>query len=473
MENSKLIDLIKTIKTDEWKQLLDFIDSPYFNKNTAVSKLGGYLHELSKKNYPARPLQREVVWAAIFPQVAYDQKELAYLMSSLLKLSERFLGQKLLESKAIHLELYKLEALATRKLDKSYRQYLRKIQQGIQQSPLRDREHFRIRHWLAEIEDHYFNLQNLRQYNPHLVTQNQALDHYFHLSKIRLFCNMLNQQKILGSSYELSWPSAPKKTGQIPAESTVNNTYACLYQLLMAADAPKALFNQFRSSLPHIQDQLSNQELISLYFFSINYCLLEINKGNREYATQLLVIYEDGLQSGNLLINGELSPWIYKNIVKLGLGLKKFQWIENFIQQYTSQLPANQRHDAWHFNLADWHYHQQAYDEALEWLNKVEFSDIFYKHGAKIMLLKIYYANDATEAFLSLVTSYKILLTRDKALPEDTRTNYQNFVRIIDRLFKTSPTDTPGLEKVTALIQGTKKLAEQRWLQQQVTLRKR
>jgi hypothetical protein len=105
-----------------------------------------------------------------------------------------------------------------------------------------------------------------------------------------------------------------------------------------------------------------------------------------------------------LLERGQISPWTFKNMVKLGLGLQQYDWVENFVRNYSEKLEANKRTDAYHFNLADLFYHRKNYDEALIHLNQVEFSDIHYQLGAKVMLLKIYFETDATEAFLSLVS---------------------------------------------------------------------
>ena len=64
-------------------------------------------------------------------------------------------------------------------------------------------------------------------------------------------------------------------------------------------------------------------------------------------------LYIEGIKNNILLENGQISPWTYKNVVKLGLGLKRFEWVESFVREYSQYLSAREREDAYHFNLAD------------------------------------------------------------------------------------------------------------------------
>lgn len=471
MEKSKLLDLCRAIEEEEWKHLLDFVDSPFFNKNKQLGRLCRLLWQSSKKGFPSSQLLASKVWQKLYPGTTFQSRELAYLMSDLLKLGEQFLGQQQLQGSALHKDLHILRALASRKLDKSYRLKRNQIQQQLNASARNDQDHFQLKIELSAIENQHFNQQNQRVFNPHLKTQNEELDQYYQISKRSLFCDMLNQKRVLGSEYTLSWPASPFTKTSTDSPNDVQRIYQSLFELLNNPNTDDAQFQQYNASLAALNQQVNPNELIRLYYFSINYCLYEINRGNRQYATALLDLYQQGLKNENLLTNGELSPWIFKNMVKLGLGLQQFPWVQNIIENYSNKLPANQQKDAFAFNMADLAYHQKDYDQALHLLNQVDFKDPFYKHGAKAMLLKIYYEKQESDAFYALATSYRIMLLRDQSLSETAKAALANFNKLITKLYDLRPRDEKAIQQFEKKLQRSKHISDKLWLTRQLQLK--
>lgn len=468
MKKSKLLDICQVLQSEEWRQLLDYVSSPYFNKQSAVTKLCLHLRDLSKKKFPDHLLNRQTIWTTLFPKANFSNKEMAYLMSSLLKLTEDFLGQKELEDNAQQKETFTLKALAQRKLKKSYTYRLRKLKKEIQDGGKRDAHSYKLLHTIATIEDITFNAQNLRQENPHLQEQNNALDQYFIQTKLKLYCNILNHAEVIRTDYQITWPQDPQARKIADYDNYVTKTYQCLFELLLKKEPNEAFFHLYDSFLDTVANMVGKQELIDMYYYAINYCLNAINKGERQYANKLLQLYQTGLSKEYLLVNEELSPWIYKNIIKLGLGLKQFEWTEDFILNYTQKLPSAYRDDALYFNLSDLRYHQKQYDEALALLNKVDFSDLFYKHGTKIMLLKIYFEKRETEALLSLSNSYKLMLIREKELSGSILSAYKNFVRLLEKTYRAKDNGKDHLQKIENEIIRTKNINARQWLLEQI-----
>lgn len=469
MKKSKLFDIFYSITKAEWKPLLDFIASPYFNKDTELVRLGQQLHTIWKKDFPDEATLPAQLWQALYPDRRYDAKAMSYLMSNMVAVVERFLGQRQWEDEPLAQETHRLQAFAQRKLDKSYRRLRARVANALADIPLRDKTYHRILYAIASADNEAFNQQNIRQRNPHLDEMGRAIDGFFVHSKLPLFCHLLNEQRTLGTPTPmLHWPEAPSASTAMPVDDDVFQVYLHLYTLLTQDRADIRLFETFRTVLPRVRHLLPADDVISLYYMAINFCLVEINKGNREYAHQLLEMYEEGLTQGLLLVQDELSPWMYKNIVKLGLGLQRFDWVEHFLEHYTDKLPVEQRDDARYFNLADLRYHQKAFDAAQHYLNQVEFSDISYKHGAKVMLLKIYFEKQETEAFFSLAASYKLLLLRDRGLSDDIRMANSNFVRLTGKLFRLPPNNPAAAAKLHAEITRTQRINGRNWLLEQM-----
>ena len=62
----------------------------------------------------------------------------------------------------------------------------------------------------------------------------------------------------------------------------------------------------------------------------------------------------------------------YKNITTVGLQVKEYGWVENFIQKYTSYLPKDNRENALTYNLAKVYFSQKKYNQVIEQLREVE-----------------------------------------------------------------------------------------------------
>ncbi|MEM8907213.1 MAG: hypothetical protein AAGD05_05140, partial [Bacteroidota bacterium] len=203
------------------------------------------------------------------------------------------------------------------------------------------------------------------------------------------------------------------------------------------------------------------EEMGEMHLYAINFCIRKMREKKEHYVEEALNIYLKTINSGLLLENDYLSPWTYKNVVKLGLRLQRFDWTEQFILKYNSHIKATFRSNALHLNLADLYYYKKEYDLALHNLNKVEFSDIFYTLQAKVMLLKIYYETQEEEALHSLVASFRIFLKRNKLISNNVRKTYQNFISLLYRLLKENRTD---LTEVKTLINNTELLTDRQWL---------
>jgi tetratricopeptide (TPR) repeat protein len=219
-----------------------------------------------------------------------------------------------------------------------------------------------------------------------------------------------------------------------------------------------ALTKQYQSYFPI-------EELKDLYSYAINYCIRRVNQGAPEFLDELFKQYLKSLEAGTLMDDGYLSPWAYKNLIGVGLRLKKFDWTEDFIRQYNEKLVPDFRANALHYNLAELYYYKKDHDQALTHLNKVEFSDIYYNLDTKKMMLKIYFELDEIDALLSLLASFKMFLKRTKLISAANKVAYLNFVQALTLLARKERRVMPTIEKMLA---SPEPLGDRAWLKQMV-----
>ena len=123
------------------------------------------------------------------------------------------------------------------------------------------------------------------------------------------------------------------------------------------------------------------------------------------------------------------------------------------------------RENAIAYNLANLHFHQQEYKPALKSLMSVEFSDVFYALDTRRMMLMIYFEQEEEEAFLSLVSSFRTFLRRNKIISRQNKAAYKNFVDALARIFRARESgNTQRMKQLATKIQQTSPLVEGEWL---------
>jgi len=228
-------------------------------------------------------------------------------------------------------------------------------------------------------------------------------------------------------------------------------------------------FYELKDFLLSEKQSFDKEELTILYTHLINYCIhKKINVGKSAFFQNLFSIYKDSLITEVIFIGNEINFNHYKNIITVGVQIKEFEWVENFIQIYTPKLPKAHQDNALTYNLAKVYFSKKDYQKVIELLREVEYKNLIYALGGKLMLLKTYYELDEIAALDSLIDSFRIYLRRNRTISKDVRQQYMNVLKFVKKLSGLAPYNKAGLEKVTKEIHECKALADKNWILEKV-----
>jgi tetratricopeptide (TPR) repeat protein len=205
-----------------------------------------------------------------------------------------------------------------------------------------------------------------------------------------------------------------------------------------------------------------------MYVFAKNFCIRKINQGYTEYIKELYELYKVMLANKIIFKDNLLSQFDYKNIVYLGLRVGDMDWVKNFITKYNEFLDPRTKENAYTYNLASYYYFAKNYDEALTLLRSVEFTDIYYHLDSKSLLLKIYYEQNETEAFFSLVEAFRVYIKRNTLIPAGQKNTYYNMIKFVSKLFKWKLNPRNNLAQLEQEIETTKPLADINWIRKKL-----
>ncbi len=463
MRNSKLILLLATFSKAEWRRFGEFLASPFFNKKPALLPFFDYLKAIAP-NFSEADLDKRVLFQQFFPNKPYDERALVHLNNYLLKQAEHFLAISRLEKESQTTNRLILEELLERKLDKNYRHYLQKTQALSIEEKDEDNQFYLNQYQLSDISKRYFLGQNQRRYDSSIQLSLNHLDEFYFFNKLKIACEMLEWKNIIAADYQISFIEELVHFLKNKKESLdpVLSIYLIAYDLLTKEDSATD-FLRLMDAIQLHQHNIPNSEKNYFYVFAINFCGQQIKKNIKVhyYANHSLDLYLAGVEQKILYVNGYLSPWIFKNITKLGFNLKKFDWTAQFIQRYHTHLEKEFQEDALHFNMADLHYRKKDYQQAQSHLMRVQYSDIFYNLGAKTMLIKIYFETDEEEALLSMLASFTIYLKRNKKIANNILQTYLNFTSLLYQILKAKANK---MVEIQGKIKITELLTDRQWL---------
>lgn len=461
MKNSKLVQALAQLKAEEVPRFRQFVASPYYNQREELIPFLEYMLAFWP-GFSQKGFDKKAAFESVYPEEPYRDKTLRYLMSWLNQLLEQFWLRERQAAEKAREYCTLMEIASERGLEKTYRQYDRKLRQLLEGRQSRDVAFFRAQLKAAEARERHFQRLRQRRYDLALQEASDFLDRYYYLERLKYACAMLDRQAILQADYHLHL--SPDWLEHLRSREFFQEPLIELYYLIfitLQQEEDEQRFRHLRSRLDAISGKVSRERLREIYHVTINYCARKIRQGKEAYVNEALRLYTDGISRSILFDKGELSPWAFTNVVKLALRLKRYQWIEKFIEEYGPQLPAAFRENALHYNRAELYYYTQRFDEAQRHLNEVAYSDLNYYLGARTMLAKIYYEKGEEEALLSLLAAFTIFLKRNRELSSQIKQTFLRFCELLYQLVRSSPRKLAGLEEA---IESAPFLSDRNWL---------
>ncbi len=461
MERSKLIELLRTFSKKNLREFDDYINSPFFNKSDELKHFYQYLRK-NAPHFPIHKIKREYAYKKLYPNLQYDDKHMNYLMSFTLKLAEQYLGLAHFQESGMQEHFNILTACVDRNLEKHYQNRLTKAKAELQGTTLRDKEFYYNQYLLANVANRHFLKQRQRKFDDRLQQAADNLDLFYLVNKLKYTCEIFNRKALLSADYELKFVQEMLDHLE-QTDYSEHPAIGIYYRILLSftdAENPNH-FKELKHLLAENASKFPKQELKDMYTVGLNYCIKQVNQGKQAYLAELFELYERCLEKDVLMENNFLSPWAYKNVIGVGLRLKKFDWTENFIVEYNDQLEEQFRENALNYNMAELNYYKESFETAMQHLNLVEFSDIYYALDTKKMMMKIFFRLGEIDPLLSLMSSFSVYLKRNKLISNTNRQAYQNFIYAMSQMVKLPKVDKAEvIEKIKEL----SPLADKRWL---------
>lgn len=469
MFSEKLLSILQTLSKVERNRFRKYLLSPYLNDHPDLILLFD-LADKALREESFVQLDRQTVWQKLYPNKPYNDPQLRRLASELNQMTLHFMAAEARNQNPLIVALDMQRLLEKPELKKHLAGVERHISRLMEETPGQSTEYYLTQ----------FNLHNniVNRASKHLSVSGYAqklsdadfyLECFYLTQKLELYIGWLLYQGSRVSEKSVALPADfwnqldDERFDQVPLLLVFRQVVNCLNE-------PEAEIH-FKNLLESLESQsvyLTKTDLRKCYFIAQNYCALKINQGKREYYREMFEIFKKIIQRGFLLEDGSLSEGIFKNIVTVGLGVGEFEWIEHFIEEYTLYLPSSIRENARIFNLSYLYFHQKRYAKVLELLGNVEYNDVVYVLGSKLILIQTYFELNETLAMESLIDSFRIFIRRNKVMSKNLKREYISYLSFVKKLMDMKISGQKATLKFREQVMATSSTTSKKWLLEKI-----
>jgi hypothetical protein len=471
LRESKLYKTLESLYSTDLNRLDKFIQSPYFNSDSRLVEIFKIIKQ-DIRGTTSKTLEKEEIWRLIEPKKEFNDTVFRSLINRVIKLIQEFLYIEELRANPMEEGGYLLSAIEKRGLSHLTSTAIKTSNTKLAREQLRSSSYYYQKYQLEKnaYDLNQTELKRLNRKAEDVLNLEDILDNlelFYIGEKLKYHCSILGWKKLLSSEGKAENLAQLIERVKVDPRFKVPHIqmYLCIYQTLVNPDSSDA-FEKLKNLIDVHIELFPTREAKNVLDAANNFCLRKINKGEIGYLKELFSLYKKGLKTEILLVNNYISPWAYKNIVGVALRLKEFDWAEQFIVSYSTNLERSYKKSIYSLSMAQLNYYQQNYRESINYLQQVEFKEFALKVNAEVTLIATYYELEEFNALADTLTNFSKFLKRRKDVSASQKNLYQNLIKFLRKII--SPKSKTALLKIKDEIETTQGLASKSWLLEKV-----
>lgn len=445
MRKTKIYRIISTFSEKEKKDFERFARSPYYSKSREYSPILKELYSISKKDNLNKETAYKDFFTKVYPEKRYSNKTLRNRLNELTTLSKKFIMEKTLASDAELSKNILLKGLRNKKLtDIFVSEYTKNSEEHNKfdyKSLIKSETSLIYIYVLLENQNFGKALTEYSKYTDYMITM--MMEKYFAIMleyESQKQYGMKIQNNI---SDDLMQNFKPE--GFINMLERRNNgsylsilLYYYMYRSFKDMEDVN-VYNKFTELFFRNIEVLSYEQKKDFFGYMISRFFNLINSGKQEHLKDVFKLYNIKLKLG---IFSELKEIRYpsaafRDYVVVGLRLKKYIWVENFISKYSCELPEEIRWLEESMAYARLSMFRKEYDKVIEIINKLKSANSLYILDASRMKLRAYYEmSQFEEAYMEIDRVRHYIKNNTSKIPMAVRKYSNFFLDVYGKLLK-------------------------------------
>lgn len=449
MLSNQTIQILQSLDKNEFNRFGDFLKSPYFNTSKQIKEI----FEVVRKAYPeflSNSLSYEKTFKKLYPSETYNEKRIKNLYADFSSLLKNFLAHEHISSNKLMSDVCITTMLTAKNLNKISEKMIAKSLKENDDGLLSIADRF---HYLYPLNvNHTHNLGHLREHgSPEYLKSDVELIEkltIFFLTNIlqlsfydvmnhRVFkmeenpilkevVNSINIEKILDYF---------EKTGH-EYTSYIRIHFLFWYYSENEFNEERYLLlkKEIMQTIRKVKKRDQNQFIIRMVHILISKLIAH----NRKY-------YEDVIEFAELLRELQIYPdedvsafmnGPFRDIFIAAISLKRYDWAENFVNEYINYMSRESREDTEHFCRGILAFRRGKYEESLQHFNEVKMIDIVEKLNTRFYYMMNYIELKSYESALSALHSFKQFTSESDIIPEMFLTRVQTSLKFFAEVIK-------------------------------------
>lgn len=480
MFKSKSTQLLRSFSHEEIRSFSLFLSSPYFNTNTRVTKLFSEL----KKHYPefsSKGVAKEKLFNKLFPGKAYNDQVMKNMISELLRLEKDFLAvngfrrneyQHSLELVA-ELAVKSAEGLIWKEIDSLKKKLDNRL-------PVSDQMNL-YSHLLEEKVFAYFIVSNSQSIASESIERSgEQLTIYFLKTIFRLSMNNHINRFSFNREIEKNFPDMIINYIDLAEflkylESIKHKETTYLMLSYYALQAVKSIdddeyYSKYHDLLFAKTGELNKGDTKLFLHFMESLCAQKINAGRTKFYRDLFDTFDYQLRHNLYSIDlNKITVLKFRNMVLSALRIGEFDWAEKFIHDFRNKLQKDNRKNIVELALAQLNFERGNFSSTLEHLNRIKTDQIYLKIDVRNLNLMSLYELGYFESAISLIDSFRKLLSNNSSFTEQYSRKNLNFISSVNSLIKIRIENvTSGIDDLIHKVNSYDVISNKKWLMQKI-----
>jgi len=459
VKSRKIVQALTKLNKQELHQFQVFLESPYFNVNKDVLALYNIIHPyLAKKHLDKMPEDPET-WQLMFPVQPFDSRRFNLLFFYLSNQFDRFISQLEYEKLSFFKEKLKCDNLGNAGVKEWQKERIKKNMKDLELQ----------NDFSPDILINQYFIKNIGEKRKSGSDALLYLKLFYILEKMYAHVTLLSWKKMYQLDVEIKFMDYVFQL--ISSNNLQKYPSISIYQSIIDTflyEEDKARYYVLRSLIKEHIHKFNKDFQREIYTMAISYCINKSNQSIAEFDWEEFELFKESVEGKIIQEKEEISVPAFRNIVFVSLKVKEFAWAENFIENYKKYINPKFRDNAVYFSLARLEINRENYGKVLDYLQLINYEDVWYQLGARTMQMAAYYKLGEFDALESLLNAYKMFITREKSLTKDRKTAYLNLIKYTKKLLYLLPNQKDKISKIRKEIEVNKLIVNKTWLLERV-----
>ncbi len=477
MNNFAFIKIIRTFSKQEIKEFGKMTKSPYFGGGKYVynfwRELKKYSPELGEKQ-----IEKRKIFSAVYPGREYDDTIIRKVSSVFLKMTEKFLAMKKLDSGyKLNFDIFLAAELRERGLNRMFENKAKALEKIFDEISVYDFQSLNERHllqvqWMNYATDtgnSHKNFEARMRYYEYgifyflcIIIQETAriwveTNIYNNSSKFNIVNELLNCIDLEKFTAILN-----KKDYRYNPTLKVNIFMMNMYRSTRGYED----YFIYRDFLFLNGSQMPRRVAYFFFIFLINYCLKFEGSTEYNFVKELSVIFDkaDEFDIIRHPVTNIIVPANFLVAAEAHTNAGEFDKVEKFITKYSVWIKGENSDYTINYTYANLWFAKKEFEKALEIINRHEPFLAYDKVNFRITKLMLLFELNRWEEFSVFIDSTRQFIRTTELISSYLRQRAQEFLNIVNKLFDMRENISINDGSIHQLITENEELISKEWL---------